>query len=274
MNGFLICTGKRTKEHPLYIYETKTNIYSVEELCYYIYNNIETLDEQMFNAPKVADFFIRCDRKDLAEYLERTVITPEKAAVPVEELVRNVFRKVNYYDKSEVEELCLKIRRLSERPMEERLKAMGDAFLKAERYKMAEKKYRMLLDMKVNDNLSDRFYCATWYNLGVVYARMMYFEAAADCFGEAYRLCPEEKVKKARFMALTLTGDRDKTGKLEEDEAVTSDMWQEELKSSFGEKGEVDRLIEFRDAGEVVKYRDGINNLIEKWKARYREQTK
>jgi len=277
MKGFLICTGKRAAQHPLYIYETKTNIYSVEELCYYIYNNIETLDEQIFNVQMV-DFFIRCDRSDLAGYLEK-VISAE-VPVSVEEVIRNIFRKVNYYDRAEIEELCNKIRRLSEKPVEERIRATGDALLNAGKYAMAEKKYRRLLDMGVSDKISPDFYGAVWHNLGVVYARMMYFELASECFEAAYKLWPEEKVKKAWFMALRFTKDKLMSDRLMKNEAY-ADEWQRELEAKeadvdahLAENGEVNSLIKLRDAGEIVSYREKVNKLIEIWKTQYREQVK
>lgn len=277
MKGFLICTGKRAEQHPLYIYETRTNIYSVEELCYYIYNNIEILDEQIFNT-QMAEFLARCDRGELADYLEK-VISAE-TPVSVEDVIRNIFREINYYDRTEIEELCLRIRGLSERPMEERFKAVGDALLKAGRYALAEKKYRRLLDMEINDKLPADFYGVVWYNLGVVYARMMYFEAAAECFETAYKLYPEEKVKQALFMALTLAKDKTKLDKLAGSEPAANE-WQKELEAKtesvdayLVENGEVNGLIKLRDAGEVAQYRDKVNKLIENWKTQYREQTK
>lgn len=277
MKGFLICTGKRAEQHPLYIHETKTNIFSVEELCYYIYNNIEILDEQIFNEQMV-DFFVRCDRNDLADYLQK--IISADMPVSVEEVIRNIFKEINYYDRAEVEELCTRIRRLSERPVEERLKSVGDALLSAGKYGMAEKKYSRLLDMEVNDKISVDFYGAVWHNLGVVYARMMYYESAADCFERAYKLCREEKYKKAWFMALSMIKDRTKLDKCV-DNIASADEWQKELEMKkenvdvyLTENGEVSGLLKLRDAGEIVQYREKVNKLIEIWKTQYREQTR
>ncbi len=278
MKGLLICTGKRAEKHPLYIYETRTNIYSVEELCYYIYNNIETLDEKIFNL-HMAEFFCRCDRADLAEYLKK--VLSSEVPISVEEVVRNIFLEVNYYDRAEVEELCFKIRKLAGQPVEKRFKAMGDALLNAGKYALAEKKYRRLLDMGVNEQqIPASFYGMLWHNLGVVYARMMYFELAAECFNTAYSIYPEGKIKKALFMALTFLGDKEKLNDFSKNEADT-DSWKEELKLKeeetdryLAESGEVNSCIELYNAGEVLKYRERVNQLIDKWKNEYREQTK
>ena len=43
MSGYILCQVKRAK-NPYYISNISTNIYSIEELCYYLYHNIYLLD--------------------------------------------------------------------------------------------------------------------------------------------------------------------------------------------------------------------------------------
>ena len=48
MSGYILWQGKRAK-NPYYISNISTNIYSIEELCYYLYHNIYLLDETIIN---------------------------------------------------------------------------------------------------------------------------------------------------------------------------------------------------------------------------------
>ena len=48
MSGYILCQVKRAK-NPYYISNISTNIYSIEELCYYLYHNIYLLDETIIN---------------------------------------------------------------------------------------------------------------------------------------------------------------------------------------------------------------------------------
>ena len=48
MSGYILCQIKRAKI-PYYIVNISTNIYSIEELCYYIYHNIYLLDDTIIN---------------------------------------------------------------------------------------------------------------------------------------------------------------------------------------------------------------------------------
>ena len=43
MSGYVLCQVKKA-ERPYYIENISTNIYSIEELCFYLYNNIYLLD--------------------------------------------------------------------------------------------------------------------------------------------------------------------------------------------------------------------------------------
>ena len=274
MEGFLICTGTRTNQ-PLFIYETKTNIFSVEELCFYIYENIETLDEKLFDG-RILDFFKRCDREDLAMRTEALM----KAKSPLEEFVRAVLSYVNYYGKAETEQLCARVRSFENQPVEERLKAVGDALLKAKKYSMAKKQYRRLLEMDVNKYMEDAFYGKIWHNLGVAYARTLYFKASLECFKTAYEIYPDEQVKMSLLKALKLAGEHEEYKRLGKEEPRFLE-WQKQwkleensLKSSLERTGEVKECINLYQRGQVSAYNDSVDALIEKWKKEYREQMK
>ena len=43
MSGYILCQVKKA-EKPFYIENISTNIYSIEELCYYLYNNLYLVD--------------------------------------------------------------------------------------------------------------------------------------------------------------------------------------------------------------------------------------
>lgn len=48
MSGYILCQVNGQK-NPYYISNISTNIYSIEELCYYLYHNIYLLDETIIN---------------------------------------------------------------------------------------------------------------------------------------------------------------------------------------------------------------------------------
>ena len=48
MNGYILCQVKKA-EKPFYIENISTNIYSIEELCYYLYNNLYLVDSSLIS---------------------------------------------------------------------------------------------------------------------------------------------------------------------------------------------------------------------------------
>ena len=48
MSGYILCQVKKA-EKPFYIENISTNIYSIEELCYYLYNNLYLVDRSLIS---------------------------------------------------------------------------------------------------------------------------------------------------------------------------------------------------------------------------------
>ena len=48
MSGYILCQTKRA-ELPYFVENISTNIYSLEELCYYLYHNLYLIDETIMN---------------------------------------------------------------------------------------------------------------------------------------------------------------------------------------------------------------------------------
>ena len=48
MSGYILCQTKKA-EKPYFVENISTNIYSLEELCYYLYNNLYMEDSSVMN---------------------------------------------------------------------------------------------------------------------------------------------------------------------------------------------------------------------------------
>ena len=48
MSSYILCQTKKA-EKPYYIENISTNIYSIEELCYYLYHNLYLIDSTIIN---------------------------------------------------------------------------------------------------------------------------------------------------------------------------------------------------------------------------------
>ena len=74
MGKVILCAGK-TAEKPYYFKSTDSYVYTIEELCYYIYHNLETVGEELLN-------------KDLVEFMREELGLVERADI-IEKHIRN-----------------------------------------------------------------------------------------------------------------------------------------------------------------------------------------
>ena len=91
MSGYILCQVKRARL-PYYIENISTNIYSIEELCFYLYHNIYLLDSTILNEELC--FWIRDELglKKLAQKLY-SLLDDE---VKVGDFILPIFKAVSY----------------------------------------------------------------------------------------------------------------------------------------------------------------------------------
>ena len=91
MSGYILCQVKRAK-NPYYISNISTNIYSIEELCYYLYHNIYLLDETIINEQLLVWMKEELHLRRL--YQRLYVLLEEKKNIG--EFILPIFKEINY----------------------------------------------------------------------------------------------------------------------------------------------------------------------------------
>ena len=215
MSGMILCRSEYSKV-PYYIEGADVNVYSIEEISYFLYNDIYLVG---------ADFF--CE--DLFVFIERSIKEPELAQrlrnlkerhAQLSELVLTVLGYVDFY---------------SDRALE-RMKARADSYLKNKRYLRALNCYGNIVSGKPREIMpEDRvFWGNVLHNMGNAYAQLFDFEAAGACFEKAYELNENEASEKCRQMAyelakLSIDGQVDAAESLKDCEALAAEWKQEYL---------------------------------------------
>ena len=91
MSGYILCQTKKA-ERPYFIENISTNIYSVEELCYYLYHNLYLIDKTIIN-------------EELCIWIGEELNLPGLAAkirqflgqdIHVDDVIYPVFKEINY----------------------------------------------------------------------------------------------------------------------------------------------------------------------------------
>lgn len=266
MGGLILCRSEETTK-PYYISSLGIYVYSLEELCYSIYNNIYLISSDFVDEKLVE--FIRYETKDKWLADELTFLREKKAGL--REMVITILLYVDYYTKKEVDELRTLIDNLSALGIEERLKRRADNFLMNRKFDSAIKNYADILNEKEH-LMKDDFYGNVFHNTGVAYGKMFLFEQAAECFKMAYQLNGNEESVKEYYMAAELAGIK-----------VDEELMNEELKAScMKEMDEVAKSImdseeyleiaqigQLRSQGNFTEYSAKLKGVFDKWKADY-----
>lgn len=187
MSGYILCQVKRAKL-PYYIENISTNIYSIEELCFYLYHNIYLLDSTIINEELC--FWIRDELglKKLAQKLYGLL----DEEVKVGDFILPIFKEINYLSLEEFRKLNQQIQKLAQEPEVLRQKLKGDYLMEHGKYVNAIKVYQKALFEKQEkktedqDQLGGQFVGGIYHNMGCAYARLFQMEEAISCFDQAY----------------------------------------------------------------------------------------
>ena len=181
MSGYILCQVKKA-EKPFYIENISTNIYSIEELCYYLYNNLYLVDSSLISSK-------------LCTWLEEELELPKLAAklkpyigreAGLEEVLYPIFKEINYLAYEELKTLNGRIEARKREPEEIREKRKGDALMENRMYVNALRVYQKLLEhggKEITGEMRERIL----HNQGCAYGYLFQMDKALDCFWKAWK---------------------------------------------------------------------------------------
>ena len=182
MGAVKLCVHKMAR-NPYFVEATGIHLFSIEELAYYLFENIYLVDERMIEEKLYSWIEWELDLPKLAERLR----AGNNTGTHVYNQVMAILQTSDYYSEKELLELSEKITSISGLQTQERMKYKADELMQNENYWAAITEYERVLCIRQNSRLSVEFYAKVWNNLGGCYARMFLFEKAVECFENAYR---------------------------------------------------------------------------------------
>lgn len=276
MGKFILCAGKLAEE-PLHFPLTNCDVYSIEELCYYLYENIYTITEETFNRKMVVWLKEQLEMEEMADKLEQ-MIENENSMM---DMVVSLLCCADYYAEDEIKEVIRIMNSINDLPLWGRRKMKGDNYLRYRKYTEAAKEYEKILHSKDASELDVEEYGNILHNLAIAHVHTKTLRFAAQEFKEAYSRNNNEESLKQYLFALKL-------GKHEKEFAeeiiyyqVTEDKVREYLEELRGILEEAENLkiykkikkfAKLKEDGKVAEYYDNIEMLIYKWKQEYREE--
>lgn len=189
-----------TAKTPYCVEATGIHLYSIEELAYYLYENIYLIDERMIEE-KLYDWLeTQLGLTGLAKKLRGG----RNMGIHVYNQVMAILQASEYYSEEELSKLSEKIKTISGLQTQERMKYKADELMQNENYWAAITEYERLLSIRQNSRLSVEFYAKVWNNLAACYGRLFLFEKAAGCFESAYQFHKIPEYKERAYYARRL----------------------------------------------------------------------
>lgn len=274
MGKIILCTGKIADQAFLFpILDAK--VYSIEELCYYIYNNIYSLTSSMFS-------------NDLADFLEQHLAMEKTAAklrkliqkkASLKDIVVTILCSADYYEEDEIKALIQVMDKLEKSTPVECLKLKADNNLFMGDYKSAGSAYQTILDQKEKEQYSDFWEGNVYHNLGIVKMYTQTYQDAAASFLTAF----EKNKNNESLLAYLINLKFAKKEELFQSEVdrfhITKETVvriEEELQNAMDEaKGqsdfiEISKTEELKEAGRMEEYYHMLDSTITKWKEEYK----
>lgn len=200
MGTVAVCKYKRTKT-PWFLEQAGVNLYSAEELAWFLYHNIWLADRRMFDEGLCRWLEEEAGCEELAKRIRSGIASGSS----FQNLAISVAGAAGIFDGHDLAELAESMKGLTRLQEQERLKLRADGFLDNENEWAAIEEYRHILDMHQNSSLGMAFYGAVWNNLGVCYARQFLFQEAAKCFEISCEYQPDEEAERQAKLAEELS---------------------------------------------------------------------
>ena len=258
MSGYILCQVRRARV-PYYIENISANIYSIEELCFYLYHNIYLLDSSIINEELC--FWIR-DELGLKK-LSQKLYGLLDDQVKIGDFILPIFKEINYLSLDEFRRLNQQIQKLAQEPAVLRQKLKGDYLME-------------------HGNLGGQFAGGIYHNMGCAYAKLFQMDEAIHCFSLAYEhLRTMASIKSYLYAVYMEYGEEaleDKARQLGVDDERRDDILLEveiaadELFETADGK-EYARALEEKKKGNFDVYREAMKSLLTRLTGEYHKST-
>lgn len=285
MSGYILCQVEKAKS-PYYIENISVNIYSIEELCFYLRHNIYLLDETIINEELCR--WIRDELKLKRLYQKLYAILDKEHTVG--DFILPIFKEINYLSLAEFREMNEKLQQFAEQPEIVRRKKKADYLYENGKFVNAVKVYKKTLELRQEllksgespDNLGVQFVGSIYNNMGCAYGRMFQMEEAMECFQKANDMLGSEASQRSLLYACWMSRSQEEYEKFadslntgEKIRRQVEDTIADARRDSSGTEAaaEYEKVQEIykKDGGQAGK--EAMRKLLESWTAKYHRQT-
>lgn len=258
MSGYILCQTKKA-ELPYFIENISTNIYSIEELCYYLYHNLYLIDQTLVNEGLCTWIQEELELPKLASKLRQNL----GKFASIEDIVYPIFKEINYLTYEELRVLNSQIQKLDAEPMAVRDKQKGDALVENGMYVNAIRVYQKLLEREELEASRKGLTESIYHNLGCAYSYLFQMEKAVEYFWKAYEQGHDKAALKCYLLAF-----RSIRTPIEYESRLTEVNVAEEVRQEISEA-----LNHFAKRPEKEVYSQHVDEMLERLTQNYHRST-
>lgn len=264
---------------PYYLEDAGCNIYSLEELSYYILHNLYLLDRGFMTEELCLWIEREIGEPELSKRLRNMIQTNTRLSV----FLVSLLDWCGYCNQTEIAQIRQTVEELESKSSFERGKLKADRLMEKEKYLSAVYEYRDLLDHPEAKQASGYLVGNIWHNLGAAYAGMFLFEEAAACYRKAYEQNGNKESIFEELMMYCCLNQKERFQKMAIQYGITADE-QREIKERVKAAEESPGMMEAEEKIEALEklYQDGtkeeyqavIKQMIFEWKEEYRSKSR
>ena len=274
MGEILLC-NEPIAALPYYIEGISWNVYSLEELCYYIESNPYLLEKDFMNEELCVWVSKEIKNEKLAERLRDIMRMKPRLS----DFVLSILVETGYCSKDKIRELIEIISQMEEKSEFECNKIRADRLMENEKYLSSVYEYKRLLESDEAGEQNMELIGNIWHNLGTAYTRLFLFKEAISCYEKAYSLNRNPRSLKECLMVYGCMGDEMGLEELTIKYGVGEDAIQglkNELLLAKRDGGterfeqKIEELAKMNTKEQRADYQQEISKIILDWKEEYR----
>lgn len=272
MGRIILCTSKQAQT-PYVFPVSEAKVYTIEELCYYIYHNIYEITPECFDKKLVSWLRGELEMETIAKKLENMI----EAGSGLKDRVISLMCSCDYYTEDDIKALLHIISDMENMPYHGRMKMKADNLLKYGKYALAKRGYDKILDSGFAVNITPGEYGNILHNRSMACFYTGAYAEAIQGFKDAYSRNNNPVTLRHYLHALLLNSEKEKF----ENEVLRYEIGSEEAKEIVDGLSEAfvkaENSKEYKELVKTVKYKEEeaayryAGAKLEGWKRQYRE---
>ena len=259
---------------PYFLSGLGVNIYSMDELCYYLCVNAYILDSDLIDV-RLCDFLRdNLEMPELSNKLRKMI----KEGRTLGEMVTTILVDTKYCNDEEIAKIKQILVDNASLSFAAKRKVRGDNLLCANKYPRAIEEYQYVLSV-LNREEEPELYSAILHNVGCAYSMMFLLDKAGEYFKMAYDtdesreslimylVCLRLSAKKEEYDRIVVKNGYDERIALEAVRLMTSAR-EAAIDTPYGDA--MKDILALHDSGRISEFYRVLDDTLDSWKLEYR----